>query len=79
MVLRIFNNKYLIILLLYLYLPNALFRIIPSHLASCSWPFNKPAIDESSMTMKVNKSCFQVHTSALEKIHMPVTILILEN
>lgn len=38
--------------------------------------FNKPAINESSPAMKVNKSSFQVHTSALEKIpcsHYPDT------
>lgn len=35
------------------------FRIIPSLLASCSWPFNKPAIDESPLTMKVNKPAFR--------------------
>ena len=40
--------------LLYFYLPYALSRIILSILASCSWPFNKPAMGESSVTMKIN-------------------------
>ena len=43
-------------LLLYLYLPHAVFRISLSLLASYSWPFNKTAIGKSSVTMKINKN-----------------------